>query len=87
MPTSMTLTAKGQFTFNKQRLEHINVKAGDKIIIKKLPDKSLKIEAEKSQIDILELAGSIITNIHLTNEEIERSIQEGYVDAGIQGLK
>jgi len=87
MSTAITLTAKGQFTFNKQLMEHMNVKVGDRIVIKKLPDASLKIEAEKSQCDILSLAGSIETNIHLTNEDIEEAIKGGYANAGMQGLK
>jgi len=57
------------------------------VIIKKLPDASLKIEAEKSQIDILSLAGSIKTNIHATDEEIQEAIRKGYATAGMQGLK
>jgi len=36
MPTAMTLTSKGQFTFNKQLMEHLNVKAGDKVLINKM---------------------------------------------------
>jgi len=87
MPTAITLTGKGQFTFNKQLMEHIQVKAGERVIIKKLPDASLKIEAEKSQIDILSLAGSIKTNIHATDEEIQEAIRQGYATAGMQGLK
>jgi len=79
--------AKGQFTFNKQLMEHISVKAGERIIIRKLPDSSLKIEAEKSQIDILSLAGSMIPTVHLTDNEIQNAISEGYAEVGMKGLK
>jgi len=82
----MTLTSKGQFTFNKQLMEHLNVKAGERILIKKQPDASLKIEAEKSQIDIMSLAGSMRTNIRLTDEEIQESITNSYIAAGTKGL-
>jgi|GEM_PF-5954256 len=48
MPIAVTLTGKG--------LKHlINVKAGGENSNKKQPDASLKIEAEKSQIDIMNL--------------------------------
>jgi len=87
MPTTMTLTGKGQFTFNKQLLEHLQVKAGDMIVIKKQADASLKIEAQKTQIDILSLAGSIIPDTHASDEDIQDAIRAAYADAGMQGLQ
>jgi len=87
MPTAMTLSSKGQFTFNKQLMEHLNVKAGEKILIKKMPDGSLRIEAEKSQIDIMSLAGSLKTTVRLTDEELQTAIANSYVQAGLKGLK
>jgi len=87
MSTVMTLTGKGQFTFNKQLMEHINVRAGERIVITKQPDSSLKIEAEKSQIDILSLAGSLVPSIHLSDEEIQEAISNGYIESGVKGLK
>jgi len=86
MPTAMTLTGKGQFTFNKQLMEHINVKVGERIVIKKQPDSSLKIEAEKSQIDLMSLAGSMRTDITLTDEQIQESIINSYIAAGTKGM-
>jgi len=87
MSISMTLTDKGQLTFSKQLMEHLNIKAGEKIVIKKQPDASLRIEAEKAKIDILSLAGSVQSDIKLTDEEIEEGIKNAYVAAGIAGLK
>jgi len=86
MPTTMTLTGKGQFTFNKQLLEHLRVKAGDRIVIRKQADASLKIEAEKNQLDLLSLAGSITPSVHATDEDIQNAIHAAYADAGAQGL-
>jgi len=87
MPTAMTLTSKGQFTFNKQLMEHLNVKAGEKVLINKMPDGSLRIEAEKSQVDIMSLAGSLKSTIRLTDEELQAAITDSYVQAGLKGLK
>ncbi len=83
---TMTLTAKGQFTFNKQLLEHIGVKAGDKVLVKKLPDGSLKIQAQHSAVPISALLGCIETDLHFTTEEIDAAIQEGYALNGAAGL-
>jgi len=87
MATTIRLTDKGQLTFSKQLMEHIKVKAGEQVIIKKLPDGGLKIEAEKKKIDILSLSCSIASDVRATDEEIKEAIEQAYVDAGTQGLK
>ncbi|MDR0563528.1 MAG: AbrB/MazE/SpoVT family DNA-binding domain-containing protein [Azoarcus sp.] len=87
MSTAMTLTAKGQFTFNKSLMEHLGVKPGEKVIIKKQPDGTLKIEAEKKQIDLLSLAGSLKTNVQLSDEALQSAIQQSYVRRGMSGIK
>jgi len=86
MSTAMTLTAKGQCTFNKQLLEHLSVKPGEKILIRKLPDASLKIEAEKHRIDFMSLAGSLKTDLHLTDDALQAAIGEAYAHSGMRGL-
>jgi len=85
----MTLTAKSQFTLNKSLLEHLGVKAGEKIAIKKLPDGSLKINASKKHRSILDLAGALKgkTDVKLTDEELEQAIIDGYVEHGMRGIK
>lgn len=87
MPTAMTLTAKGQFTLNKPLLEHLGIKAGEKVIIKKLPNGSVNLEAEKNQIDILSLAGIAKTDIRLTDDELDESIRQSYIQRGMRGLE
>jgi len=87
MATTIRLTDKGQLTFSKQLMEHIKVKAGEQVVIKKLPDGGLKIEAEKKKIDILSLSCSIASDVRATDEEIKEAIEQAYVDAGTQGLK
>jgi bifunctional DNA-binding transcriptional regulator/antitoxin component of YhaV-PrlF toxin-antitoxin module len=75
MSVAMTLTAKGQFTFNKTLMEHLGVRAGEKVLVKKQPDGSLKLESAKKQIDI-----------HLTDDELQNIIQQAYVQRGQIGL-
>jgi len=87
MATTIRLTDKGQLTFSKQLMEHIKVKAGEQVVIKKLPDGSLKIEAEKKKVDIMSLAGCLKTDIRLTDEEIQEAIIQGYVESGMSGIK
>jgi bifunctional DNA-binding transcriptional regulator/antitoxin component of YhaV-PrlF toxin-antitoxin module len=82
----MTLTSKGQFTINKSLMEHLGVKGGERILVKKTPDGGLKIEAEKSLHSIREFAGIFKTDIHLTDEEIAECIRQSYVEQGMRGL-
>jgi bifunctional DNA-binding transcriptional regulator/antitoxin component of YhaV-PrlF toxin-antitoxin module len=86
MPTTMTLTAKGQFTFNKQLMEHLGVKADEKILVRKQPDGSLKLEAAKKRGDILSLAGSLESGVRLTDEELKDAIREFHIRRGLEGL-
>ncbi|WP_265257616.1 hypothetical protein [Verminephrobacter aporrectodeae] len=81
--TEITLTTKGQFTFNQQLLDHLGVKSGEKVLVKKLPDGSLKIEAEKNQIDILSLSGSIQSDIQATDAKLQDSIRQSYIQRGV----
>jgi hypothetical protein len=52
---------------------------GDELIIEKQIDGSLKIKADKNQIDILSLTGSLKTNLQLTNEALNVAISQSYV--------
>ena len=80
---TMTLTARGQVTFNEHLLHHLGVKAGEKVLVKMLPDGSLKIEAEKNQIDILSLAGSLKGNVRLTDDQLQEAIRQSYIQRGL----
>ncbi|MCL2524639.1 MAG: type II toxin-antitoxin system PrlF family antitoxin [Betaproteobacteria bacterium] len=85
----MTLTAKNQFTFNKSLLEHLGVKAGEKIAIKKLPDGSININASKKHRSVMDLAGALKgkTDVKMTIEQINQAIADGYVEHGMRGMK
>lgn len=85
----MRLTAKGQFTFNKSLMEHLGVKAGEKIIIRKQPDGSLKINASKKHRDIKGLVGSLKakSGVKLTDDEMNEAIINAYLEHGMRGRK
>jgi len=77
MPATMTLTENGTLTLDAELISYLGAKAGDRISVEKLPDKSLRVEAPKRKLDIMDLAGSLKTDIHLTLEEIEKGIIAG----------
>jgi bifunctional DNA-binding transcriptional regulator/antitoxin component of YhaV-PrlF toxin-antitoxin module len=87
----MMLTARGQFTFNKSLMEHLGVKAGEKVSIRKLPEGKIEIEALKNKISpeiLLTTLRSIIkTDIKLGDEELNDIIAQSYVDAGMKDSK
>jgi len=85
----MTLTAKNQFTLNKSLLEHLGVKAGEKISIRKLPNGNLSMSASKKNRNIMELAGSLKgkTDIKMSIEEINHAVINGYIEHGKRGLE
>ncbi|MDR2153407.1 MAG: AbrB/MazE/SpoVT family DNA-binding domain-containing protein [Burkholderiaceae bacterium] len=85
MSFALTLTAKGQFTINKQLMDHIGVKAGEKVLVKKQSDGTLKVESAKNQTDIMALAGSLKnkTRVKLTDEQLRQAITESYVRRGM----
>ena len=81
----MTLTARGRFTFNKSLMEHLGVKVGEKVSVKKLPGGKIEIEAQKNKISpemLLPTLRSIIkTDIKLSDDEISDVITQSYVNA------
>jgi len=87
MPATMALTESGTLTLDAELIGYLGAKAGDRISIEKLPDKGLKIEAPKEKLDIMDLAGSLKTDIHLTLEEIEEGIIEGCLAEYEESLK
>jgi len=85
----LTLTSKNQFTFNKSLLEHLGIKSGEKIVIRKLPDGSLNINASKKNRSIMDLAGVLKekTTIKMSVEEMNKIIEEGYKEHGSRELE
>jgi len=91
MSTSMTLTSKAQFTLNKGLLEHLGVKAGDQISIRKIPDGKVEIEAQDRKISKEQfldfIDGHFRTDKKLTIEEMNDEIARSYAAAGMKGLE
>ena len=92
MSTALTLTSKAQFTLNKGLLEHLGIKAGDRIAVRKMPGRKVEIEAQQSKISVDELFDILDATLRKTDkkftiEEINEAIIQGYVEAGMKGLK
>ena len=82
----LTLSAKGQCTFNKQLLAHLGAQPGDQIVIKKLSDGSLQIQTYQNLVPLSSLQGCITSAHSPTDEDIQAAIQEGYIQSGLAGL-
>ena len=53
----MTITSKGQVTFRKELLEHLGSSPGDRLIVEKLPDGRLQVQAAQAAVPIEKLFG------------------------------
>jgi bifunctional DNA-binding transcriptional regulator/antitoxin component of YhaV-PrlF toxin-antitoxin module len=83
-----TITAKGQFTFNKGIMEHLGIQVGDKVLVKKMPDGTVNIEAAKKLHPIESLFGILgKSKIHMTDEEMKVFIENAHAEAGMKGLE
>ncbi|MDR1163793.1 MAG: type II toxin-antitoxin system PrlF family antitoxin [Candidatus Accumulibacter sp.] len=87
----LTLTARGQFTFNKSLMEHLGVSPGEKISIRKLPAGKIEIQAQKNQISpqalLTTLRSTIKTDVKLSIEEMNDEIAACYAEAAMKGLE
>jgi bifunctional DNA-binding transcriptional regulator/antitoxin component of YhaV-PrlF toxin-antitoxin module len=72
-------------------MEHLGIKVGEKVSIRKLPGGKIEIEALKNKISpeiLLTTLRSIIkTDIKLDDEEINDVIAKSYAEAGMKGIK
>jgi hypothetical protein len=82
---ALTLTAKSQCTLNKQLLSHIGAKPGDTVLVKKMPDGLLNIQAKATPAtsSIMALRGSIASDTLYSDEHIKAAIQQAYVQAAL----
>jgi AbrB family looped-hinge helix DNA binding protein len=53
----LTVTAKGQVTLRKDVLEHLGVRAGDKIAVEKLPNGRIEVRAPAPSGEISRVFG------------------------------
>ncbi|MDR2188048.1 MAG: AbrB/MazE/SpoVT family DNA-binding domain-containing protein [Azonexus sp.] len=90
----MTLTGRGQFTFNKGFMEHLGVKPGERVDVRKMPDGKLEIVAanKKETLTVDDLVAKARkrhkdNKIRLTIEELDDCIVQSYANAGMEGLR
>jgi bifunctional DNA-binding transcriptional regulator/antitoxin component of YhaV-PrlF toxin-antitoxin module len=84
---TITLSTKGQFTINKNLMEHLGVRGGEKIQVLKTPDGGLKILPDRSKGSVMDFAGYFKTDIHLTDAQIKECIENCYAEAGMKGIE
>lgn len=83
--TTLTITAKGQITLGKEVLEHLGVKAGDRIDLRALPNARVEIQATRPRGKISDVFGVFESEDgpRLTIEEINDAIAEAGAAAGM----
>lgn len=77
---SLTITTKGQVTLSKKLLEHLGVKADEKIAVELLPDGKASIQAEKACNSVVRLFGLLKKEgeTSLSLDEIDKIIVDGW---------
>jgi hypothetical protein len=59
MALELTVTAKGQVTLRRGVLDHLGVRAGEKVKVSLLPDGRVELTAASADIDIRSLRGAL----------------------------
>jgi bifunctional DNA-binding transcriptional regulator/antitoxin component of YhaV-PrlF toxin-antitoxin module len=59
MALELTVTAKGQVTLRRGVLDHLGVKAGERVRVSLLPDGRVELTAASEGIDISHLRGAL----------------------------
>jgi hypothetical protein len=59
MALELTVTAKGQVTLRRGVLNHLGVKAGERVSVSLLPDGRVELAAASEGIDISSLRGAL----------------------------
>ena len=77
---ALTITAKGQVTFRKEILQHLGLKAGEKIELDLIPGGKVIIQALKPTGRMSDFIGCLAnkTNKVLTIEEINEATQQAW---------
>jgi bifunctional DNA-binding transcriptional regulator/antitoxin component of YhaV-PrlF toxin-antitoxin module len=85
---TLTVTSRGQVTLRKEFLEHIGVKPGDEIALKKTANGKLTLERARPKGSWDDFVGCLKgkTKVRLTIEEINEGIGRGIVESYEDGL-
>jgi bifunctional DNA-binding transcriptional regulator/antitoxin component of YhaV-PrlF toxin-antitoxin module len=59
MALELTVTAKGQVTLRRGVLDHLGVKAGERVKVSLLPDGRVELTAASEGIDVRSLRGAL----------------------------
>jgi AbrB family looped-hinge helix DNA binding protein len=80
--TKLTVTARGQVTFRKDVLQHLGIRAGEKIELDKLPDGRVALRAAKPAGTIDDFLGVLAgkTPKIASLEEIHEAAAAGWAD-------
>jgi antitoxin PrlF len=78
--TTLTVTSKGQVTLRKEVLQHLGIKAGDKIEVDLLPENKVGLRAESSGKSIINIFGMLKREGErpFSLEEIKEAIEDGW---------
>lgn len=78
--STLTVTAKGQVTLRKDVLEHLGVRAGDKIVVDKLPGGRIEVKAAGRSGKISDVFGRLKREggPSLSIEEMNEIIARGW---------
>jgi bifunctional DNA-binding transcriptional regulator/antitoxin component of YhaV-PrlF toxin-antitoxin module len=63
--TSLTVTAKGQVTLKRDLLQHLGIKAGERVAFEKLPDGELRVRAAQPTSTIEDFLGCLAGKVKL----------------------
>lgn len=81
--TTLSVTANGQITLERDLLQHLGIEYGDKVEVTKLPNGELIIKAKMPTQDISTIFGALKDKTNgkvATLEEIEETIKSGWSD-------
>ena len=78
--TVLTITAKGQITLKQELLRHLNVTAGQKVQVDKLPDGRLAVQSATPNGSIDNFIGSLERKggPRLTIAQIKKTTEEAW---------
>jgi antitoxin PrlF len=86
---TLTVTSRGQLTLRKEFLEHMDVKPGDQVDLRKTPNGKLTLERARPKGSWDAVFGCLAgkSKVRLTIDEINEGIGQGIIQAYEEGLK